>query len=374
MPPVRSESEGVSLADAAAELNKRLPPPCEFALRTWEEAHGGDYYGALKVAAQYCGLSTVPHHFPGVWQHGMIPPWHRFRPEIVVFDAARSQRCYVTRRDEAEFLRAGGYLKAQAIGLPLIYTKHSGFERIPGSLLVMPTHTLASDVLLPSCNQYVEEIASISSRFSRVVACVSAYCISKNHWVPDFAKRGIPIVQGAGIADANSLERMRALFDSFEYVTTDSYGSHAFYALYCGAKVSIWGTGTAASRENVLRDGGWSPYPDAVDQLFSAETERNAEAYLAPLRVEPWKASQNIELGREMLGFNNKLSPEEMRTMFGWTPLRNLVGSAVALGRQTRLWKAGGSAKRRLLSRSENLRKQSGKSLDEPQGESRLMK
>ena len=358
MPPVKWESADASVTGAVADLNNRLPPPREFALRTWEEAHGGDYYGALQVAAEYCGFSTVPQHFPGVWQHGMIPPWHQFRPEIVVFNATRSQRCFVARRDEAEFLRAGGYPRADAIGLPLIYTRHSGLDRIPGSLLVMPTHTLASDVLLPSCNQYVEEIASIAGRFSRVVACVSAYCISKNHWVPEFAERGIPIVQGAGDSDANSLKRIRALFDSFEYVTTDNYGSHVFYALYCGAKVSIWGTGIKASRENVLRDGGWNPYPDAVDKLFSPETERNAEVYLAPLRVDPWKAVQNIELGEEMLGGDNRLSPKQMRALFRWTPLRNISRSAYDLLRQTRLWKFGGALKRRLFSKTKKLRTQ----------------
>ena len=360
MPPVKSESANASLADAMVELGGRLPPPREFALRRWEKAYGGDYYGALQVAAEYSGFATVPQHFPGVWQHGTIPPWHRFRPEVVVYGAPSSHRCFVARRDEEDFLRAGGYLRARAIGLPMIYTRHSGFERMPGSLLVMPTHTLTSDVLLPSCNQYVEEVASIRNRFGVVVACVSAYCILRNNWVPEFTKRSVPVVQGAGIADANSLKRMRALFDSFEYVTTDSYGSHVFYALFCGAKVSIWGTATSVLRENVVRDGGWGPYPDAVEQLFSQETGRNAEVFLGPMRVEPWKAMKNVELGREMLGAGNQLSPGQMRALFGWTPFENLMGSTLALGRRTRLWKAGSAVKRWLFSKTRDPRKRSG--------------
>ena len=265
-----------------ADLNRRLPPVREFALRPWEKTYGGDYYGALQVAAEYCGLSEVPQHFPGDWQHGTIPPWHRFCPGVVVYGAPSSHRCFLARRDEAEFLKAGGYHKAEAIGLPLIYARHSGSMRIPGSLLVMPTHTLASDVLLPSCHQYVEEIATIKDRFDFVVACVSAYCIARNHWVPEFTSRGIHVVQGAGIADANSLKRMRVLFDSFEYVTTNSYGSHVFYALYCGAKVSIWGTTTPVLRENVLSDGGWSPYPDAVEKLFQIKRNGTRRFSLGP--------------------------------------------------------------------------------------------
>ncbi len=204
--------------------------------------------------------AEAPSSFPGSWQHGTIPPWHRLRPEVLVYDAPRSTKRSVARQDEEAFLREGGYRDVRAIGLPIIYTQPSGLSRIPNSLLVMPTHSLASDVLMPSCERYVEEIAEIKDHFDLVAACVSAYCIARNLWVPQFAEGGIPVARGAGIADTNALNRMRALFESFEYVTTDSYGSHVFYALYFGAKVSIWGTATPVFRENILKDGGWAAY------------------------------------------------------------------------------------------------------------------
>lgn len=322
------------------ERNARLPLVREGDLRPWSQTYGGDYYGALQVAAEYCGLRKVPPSFPGSWQHGTIPPWHRLRPEVVVYDAPRSAKCFVARLDEEAFLREGGYQNVRAIGLPIVYTQPSGLSRIPNSVLVMPTHSLASDVLMPSCEQYVEEIAQIKSQFDLVAACVSAYCIARNLWVPQFAERGIPVVRGAGIADTNALNRMRALFESFEYVTTDSYGSHVFYALYFGAKVSIWGTATPVFRENILKDGGWAAYPDTVDALFSEETIRKGEVYLGPLRVEPWKAMQNVELGRAMLGHDNKLSPKQLRAAFGWTMLRNLRGAALALACRSWVWRA----------------------------------
>ena len=94
-------------------------------------------------------------------------------------------RCFVARQDEVAFLKAGGYRKVRAIGLPIIYTKPSGLQRIPKSLLVMPTHSIASDVLVPSTEQYVREIASIKNRFGLVAACVSTHCIAKG--LVDFA-------------------------------------------------------------------------------------------------------------------------------------------------------------------------------------------
>lgn len=331
------------------DISARLPAVKAFNLRPWTESFGGDYYGALQVAAEYCGLRTVPARYPGSWQHGTWPPWQKIQPEVIVYNAPKSDRCFVARQDEVAFLEAGGYRKVRAIGLPIIYTKPSGLQRIPKSLLIMPTHSLASDVLVPSTEQYVREIASIKNRFGLVAACVSTHCIAKGLWTSQFIDEGIQVIRGAGIDDLNALKRMRALFDTFEYVTTDSYGSHVYYASYFGAKVSIWGTPTPVLRENVLSDGAWTPFPEAVDDLFTEETERKAEVYLGPLRVDPWIGTQNLDATNWMVGYDNKLSPDEMRSAFGWTPLSVVIGFAKERARHSPFWRAGSAAKRRFL-------------------------
>jgi hypothetical protein len=336
-------------SESFLDESARLPPVVESKLRPWTESFGGDYYGALQVAAEYCGLSKVPARFPGSWQHGSWPPWWKIRPEVIVYNAPKTARCFVARQDEVAFLKEGGYRQVRAIGLPIIYTKPSGLQRIPNSLLVMPTHSMDSDVQVSSNEQYVREIASIKNRFGLVAACVSAPCFAKGLWTSEFAEQGIQVIRGAGIYDVNALKRMRALFDTFEYVTTDSYGSHVFYALYFGAKVSIWGSTTPILRENVLADGPWTTYPEAVDKLLSAETARKAEVYLAPLRVDPWIGVQNVDATNSMLGHDNKLSSDEMRAVFGWTPLSILVESAREMVPRSPFWRAGATAKRRLL-------------------------
>jgi hypothetical protein len=101
-------------------------------------------------------------------------------------------------------------------------------------------------------------------------------------------------------------------------------------------------------KENVLKDGGWEPYPDAVDGLFSPDTARREQSYIGHLRVAPWEAKQDIALGRAMLGHDCMLSPLELRRLFGWTPLRNFAGSARALARQTLLGRAAAALRRRL--------------------------
>jgi hypothetical protein len=330
------------------EIGERLPPVSPFELKSWNQTFGTDYYGALQVAAAYCGLSKVPPRLPGNWQHGTWPPWQKIQAEVIVYNAPKAPPCFVARPDEAEFLKQGGYRRAEAIGLPIIYTQPSGLSRIPNSLLVMPTHSLASDVLTPPTEQYVREIASIKDRFSVVAACVSAYCIERGLWVSEFKEQGIQSIRGAGIGDVNALKRMRALFETFEYVTTDSYGSHVYYAMYFGAKISIWGTAVPVLRENVLSDAAWTPYPEAVDILLSEETDRAGEVYLAPLRVAPWVGVLDVDVSKRMLGDDCKLSPEAMRKAFGWTPLNISAASLVDWSRRSRLWKAGSATKRRL--------------------------
>ena len=331
------------------DLSTCLPPVSEFRLRPWNKSYGGDFYGALEIASDYCRLHKVPPVFPGVWQHGVMPPWQQFQPEILVFDAPRSLRCFVARKDEVHFLAGAGYDKVRAIGLPIIYTKPSGLQRIPGSLLVMPTHSLPADERAPSFDNYVGEIASIKGKFSLVAACVSATCIAKGFWAPQFEAKGIQVIRGADISDANALRRMRALFESFEFVTTNSYGSHLYYAVYFGARVSIWGEPAMLYRENVLKDDPWAAFPGAVDRLFSEETEQKAEEYLGPLRVDPWIGVQDVNRGRWMLGHDHKLSPFELRACFGWTPTRILVGTIEQAIRRSQLWRAGAVMTRRLL-------------------------
>jgi hypothetical protein len=328
-----------------------LPPVIECNLPPWRQWFGAEYYGALQVAANHCGLHQVPPHFPGTWQHGSWPPWMQVQPEMIVFDAPKSATCFVARQDEVAFLRPAGYRSVRAIGLPIIYTRPSGAQRIPKSLLVMPSHSTEVDILLPSTQQYVDQIASLTNKFDLMLACVTSYCFQNGLWVNQLREKGINVVRGAGMRDVNALNRMRALFETFEYVTTDRFGSHVFYALYFGAKVSIWGAPTPIFRENLLNDGGYSAYPDAIDRLLSEETRIKEELWLAPLKVEPWRGVQNIELGKSMLGHENKLSSEQMREAFGWTPLRNFIGSAGVIVRGSPFWRAAAAAKRGLLTR-----------------------
>ena len=51
----------------------------------------------------------------------------------------------------------------------------------------------------------------------------------------------IPWITGAWLNDINALQRIRNLFSQFDYLITNSVGSHIPYAGYCGCKILMLG-------------------------------------------------------------------------------------------------------------------------------------
>jgi hypothetical protein len=296
-----------------------LPEVKPFSCLPWETSYGVDFYGSLDVLAEYCGLKKVPNISPSTWQHGHVPPWRQVQPEVVVYGAPRTLKSFVGREDEVVYLKNGGYEDVHAIGLPICYTASPQVKRIPESVLVMPMKITAESQDHPDTHAYMENIIQLKDRFSVVAACVSRPCLEKGLWKSELEAAGITIIPGAGLYDANALRRMRALFESFECITTQGYGSSVFYALCFGARVSIWGPEFKQSRQDYMRDACWGRFPEALDRWLSPETEILAEQYLSSLRVPPWEAVQDIEMGKRMVGWGNRRSPEEIRGLFGWT-------------------------------------------------------
>lgn len=304
---------------AITRLSDTMPDVRPFQTIPWNKGYGTDYYGALHVAADYCGLTAVPELHPGVWQHGAVPPWQQVQPEMCIYCAPRNLPVWVARQDEVVYLREAGYTRVRAIGLPILYTQPQEMTREPGSLLVMPMHAIPNDPNSTDSDVYIEQLLQFKSRFSTVVACVSGRCMDGGLWTQHFESAGIEVVRGSTVNDATSLSRMRRLFETFEYVTTNAYGSHIPYALYFGAKVSIWGWCEPITSEYLLRDALWAMFPAAADRFLADETLRKRELILGCFRVPPHLGIGNVELGSHLIGADNKLTPDELRAAFRWT-------------------------------------------------------
>lgn len=289
-------------------------------------------YGAGKVAGAYCGLSAIPAQIKGGWMHGWLAEFRFVSPLIAYEDCLanpRKQTTWTATREHERFLEQSGY-KGSAIGLPFIYLPEKQYQRRKGSLLVMPAHSLEYTKHDWKFEEYAEAIDQLRHRFESVVICIYPACFKKGYWVENFRKRGYPIIEGAHAQDRNSLERIRALMSQFEFVTTNNFGSCIAYAAAYGAKVSLFGPYPPTKISDLSSDSYYLSRPGLVEKAIAALSETNVKRHLHEFCVSPDVAMIQHEWGRRQLGFENKVSPAEMRRLFGWD-------FAGRMNRQTRI-------------------------------------
>jgi hypothetical protein len=274
------------------------------------------YYGAAANIARQLGLkSTTPHHCH-VWSHGCrlldaedVRYYIRY-PEL-------SGNVLVARRTEATFLSANGIGGVYAVGLPICYAKPSSVPRARGSLLVMPPHATYHSRSSNALCDYLEYIKNIRHRFSRVACCLSRQCLQVKAVRKLFEGAGIPVVCGSAIDDGNSLARTRHLLEAFDYVTTNTLGSHLAYAMAFGAKVSIAGPLHTPSSDDAANEPFYRENPDLNDSAYRKLRQRRLEEMFAELKVEPWHAQAHAEWGRSLIGLKNVMSPREIGKLLG---------------------------------------------------------
>ena len=284
-------------------------------------------YGATNVAAAHCGFKSPPGAHRGVWKHGWAPKHYQFDPSMVIGNLSDGigQQHWVARVDEEVYLRSQGYKNVKAIGLPIIYLPGSQTVRRSKSLLVMPAHSLDYSTLNSNFEEYAGAIASIRSSFSEVLVCVHPSCWRNGYWVDAFRKRGLAVIKGAFIEDRNALDRMSKLFLSFEYVTTNCFGSHIAYAAYFGAKVSVFGPYVEYTAQDSVNDPFFRENPHLLEPCLRATSEQAMRQHYGELFCHPLDATQRLEWGRSEVGYSNKVTPEEMRYLFGWTVAGRVV-------------------------------------------------
>jgi hypothetical protein len=190
----------------------------------------------------------------------------------------------------------------------------------------MPGHTLPYTDHGWNQKHYVQQIVSLKPHFSQIIACVNSSCIKKGYWIDEFEKNGIPCLQGADSSDRNSLIRLRILFRSFEYMTTNTIGSHVAYASSSGCKVSIFGDYGAYRREDFKNDPYYINYPAVLEEVLSKSSEDVIRRQYPWLFRHPADASSYQEWGKDMIGEGSHRSASEMAVLLGWTPRRQILG------------------------------------------------
>jgi FkbM family methyltransferase len=291
-------------------------------LPSHEPSAVGSSYGDREIAAAFCGLGTTPLHFAGEWQHGWIWKEYNCHPEMILGSDGltrqrKSARYFVARADQVDALRTYGYTDVHAIGLPMVYLERPNVERIKGSLLVLPSHSLAERNENWDGAEYARYLAPLGGGFSRVGLCLARSCVAKGYWKA-LHPLANDIYVGASVQDRNSLARLALLFSSYEYVTTTDIGSHVCYAAYFGAKVSVAGPRVAWENVNASASTLYRNCPECAPIMKRVKARELFAAY-PQFCVEPAAAAEHVDWARWQLGEQHKRTPRELRRLFGWS-------------------------------------------------------
>ncbi|HEX2861388.1 MAG TPA: hypothetical protein VHN79_07095 [Lacunisphaera sp.] len=316
-------------------MQTQLPPAKSFRQYCNHQNGWSDHYGSFHVASAYAGLA-MPSRYTvnGIWQHGVFGPWQQFSPHVLVYNApgAPERPVFVARQDEAELMRRSGYKQVRAIGMPILYAPEPQVERAPGSLLVVPTHSLTGDNHADRSlfGRYADSIKALIGHFQKITVCIHPNCRRNGLWIKEFSVPNIEIVYGAETGDANALLRMRSLFAQFEFVTTNEWGSHVAYALAFGTRVSIAGQPIAGDPALYARDLMWQNNAAMMATAFSPEVAAARRKFLERLYVPTTEGCADITFGRWLVGADNRVSPDEMRGI-----MKVMVSSQVLVDQST---------------------------------------
>ena len=309
----------------------------------------GTSYGVNAILNRYCGMK-FPGEWPlaGFWTHGWTPSFAMVHPYQVACLAKPGENPmnFVSRRDAADYLLANGFDRVQAVGLPFLYLPTCNAQRIPSSILVAPFHSPPGfSVSSRHVPPLVEVLIELRRKFELVVGCIHPQCIKDGLWIDDFKKAGVSYVSGANMRDSNSLYRMRHLFQTFEAVATNGFGSLLAYAALCGARVGVTENFMEDNRRLLLRDMFYGKNPHVLDLMLEALSEQSLKKSCSFLWNDLTKGEPPVEWARKELGWECRLAPEEAIDGFGLQPTVRLRNAALGLGK-----KATFALRRRLYS------------------------
>jgi len=297
------------------EAYLKLPPYDAITLRAEI-----DYYGASSVLSRYCGVDLMHKPLEQIaWSHGWVPDYYiHTDPKIVTGQGLpdKNQILLTSKKSIELYLKESGYPNARAIGLPVTYLKERKIERLKNSLLVMPAHSL--DYTTHGSwkfADYVSEIEAIAKHFEHVHVCVHPSCIKQGYWVNEFEAKGFNVIEGTNIYDKNALLRLQQLMSSFEYITTNSFGSHIAYGAYFGAKVSIYGTYAEFKEEDFEADPFYSVHKNVLHPSLELISKQRIENELSFLFTPPIEATARVDWGRYEVGAGERKNPKEIRDL-----------------------------------------------------------
>ena len=285
-----------------------------------------DRFGFSSLLALRFGFKNAPRSF-ACYLHGWI--WRRDLKieDLGYYFTPRNTPIVVTKEHQKDVLTKHGFSRVIIGALPFAYVKKSSVVRKIGTLLVMPPHSLqylGYEVISAKMLGYIDDI---SSEFSEICICLHADDFSDKVLTSMLDSKKITYILGAHSADANSLLRMRQIFDYFEYVTTTTFGSHIVYAAFCGCKVSLLTDYflmtplSAFTNEPQLKlIPGY--LERSIDILNNKQNLNDQFPWL--FLKHPKLAIQKVDWATKEIGVDNLLDKGQLMEFLGWTALSKM--------------------------------------------------
>lgn len=295
-------------------------------------------YGSDFIAAQYCGLNNIPRAARGLWMHG----WSDIRAVRTPLEffgitiPSRKTLLLVSTLKFKKMVKEHGFTNVVAIGLPFCYVKEIDIKPVPGSLLVIPPHSIEGvEFVGADISNYADYINSIKKNFSTIEALVYHYDYDSNSPIMQAMKKiNIKIIRGADDQCNNTLNNIYQVFKRFDFMTTNCEGSHIAYAAACGLKISISGPFFSWKKNNLVNVDFYKDYPKySASNLLQEES--NVRARLGQFFVDPNKSNRCEDWGKQEIGYFNKLSPFMLKHILGWNIFGNI---RYKLLKEKKLW------------------------------------
>lgn len=279
---------------------------------------GMDRYGFSQLVSRELGLATTPRSF-GNWLHGWIW-WPASTPIELMFEQSLARKLHiVANQQQKDTLQQHGFDRVIVGGLPFAYTSPSSLPRRVKTLLAMPPHSPEGRKLRKSFREYLEFLEASKGDFETVCLSLHANDYGDSELVNLIRSMGMSCILGAAAGDANGLMRMRAIFDSFEYVTTNTMGSHIAYGMFSGAKVSISGPLYPWDESDMghIDWAGAESYRQTLLETRSAEYIRKVFDDL--IYASPIEARVDVGKGADFVGYENRLRGKMLKQAMSWT-------------------------------------------------------
>ena len=314
-----------------------LPPTERIRVR-----YQSDYYGASSEFVSYAGRSPNKWKLDWLWQHGWIPNFSLVDPLVItatVKGLERDESWFVSVAEEKRFFNQNGFKSVEAVGLPIIYTNTGSVDRIADSLLVMPIHSSPWAALPQKFREFVAMVHDLKPFFSKIVFCLHESCLDNGLWVNELREFDIPYVLGASISDRNSLTRSSLLFQQFETVLTNGFGSHLSYAAAFGAKLSIFGEYPKIDPSGLKNEPFYRKFPHLLKTYIPLCSEENIRDKLEFLFCDPLKAKAHVDWGRRQIGWSHKVTPKAARGFLARREESILSASKIKQKGKNCIWK-----------------------------------